>query len=247
MDKTLLALLLFAAGVACGLINVVAGGGSFLTLPLLIFLGLPAGVANGTNRVGIVLQNLAAVWGFRRHAIATEGFGWGAAAATALGSLAGAAWAVRISDASFQRILAVVMVAITVWTLLWSPRPGEARELSAWRRALVFAALFAAGVYGGFVQAGVGFLVLAVTSFAGLDLVRGNAVKVFLILASSTLSLAIFTWQGKVAWGWGMIMALGTVFGGLWGVRLTVTKGQRWVRMFLLAAVLAVALKLWFS
>ena len=247
MDNTLLVLLLFTSGVACGLINVVAGGGSFLTLPILIFLGLPAGVANGTNRVGIVLQNLAAVVSFRRHEIRTPEFGWGAAAVTSLGSLAGAAWAVEVSDAALQRILAILMVVVTVWTLASPPRAGERQVLAGWRRVVAFCGLFLAGVYGGFLQAGVGFLILAVTSFAGLDLVRGNAVKVFLILISSLLSLGVFAWQGRVAWGWGVVMALGTVLGGLLGVRLTVTKGQRWLRCMLFATVLAVALKLWLS
>ena len=100
------------------------------------------------------------------------------------------------------------------------------------------------GVYGGFVQAGVGFLVLAATSMAGLDLVRGNAVKVLSILAFTVVSLALFDSQGKVEWITGLVLAAGTFTGGLIGVRLTVLKGHGWIKRFVTAAIIILALKL---
>ncbi len=236
--------LLFAAGCVAGAVNVLAGGGSFLTLPVLIFLGLPPGVANGTNRVAIVLQNVAAVWGFRRHRI-DEPQAWGRAALPAtFGAVAGAWLALRTGDEVFQRLLALFMVAMSLASV-WTPRPRRTGgSLAGFWPAAGFVA---AGVYGGFVQAGVGFLFLAVTSRAGLDLVRGNAVKVISVLALTLLSLVVFAASGRVAWVPGLALAAGTVAGGLAGVRLTVLKGHRWVRRVVTASALLLAVKLWLS
>ena len=117
--------LLFLVGCVAGIVNVIAGGGSFLTLPILIFLGLPAGVANGTNRVGILIQNIGAVWSFDRQGVLDRrAVAWAAAPAT-LGAVLGTLAALKVSDVAFERILASLMVAISFWTL-WSR--GEKRE-----------------------------------------------------------------------------------------------------------------------
>lgn len=241
-------LLLFLAGLAAGTLNVIAGGGSFLTLPVLIFLGLPPSVANGTNRVGIFLQNVGAVWSFRRHGVFDRSaFLWAGVPATAGGAV-GAGLALAISDRAFQQLLALLMVAISLRSL-WSPleRSDRAQSLFATvPRGLVLAAgFFVAGVYGGFVQAGVGYLVLAVTTLAGLDLLRGNSVKVSAILCMTGLALAIFAWKGRVNWLLGFVLAAGTILGGILGARLTVLKGHRWVRGVVTATVLIFAIKLW--
>ncbi len=243
MPEPLGYILLFGAGLIAGALNVIAGGGSFLTLPILIFLGLPPTVANGTNRVGILLQNVGAVWGFRRHRVLdTRDWAWVLLPAVA-GSIAGTVLALRIGDAAFQRILASLMIVATLGTL-WSPRiGGEGRE--GLSRAPLALGFLLAGVYGGFVQAGVGFLILTVTSLAGLDLVRGNALKVFCILAFTAVSLGIFAWNGKVEWIPGLALAGGTILGGQLGVRWTVQKGHAWIRGVVTVAVLAMAVLLW--
>jgi len=243
-------LALFTAGLVAGVLNVVAGGGSFLTLPVLIFTGLPATVANGTNRIGILLQNVGAVWGFHRHR--KLDWRWTAATAgpAAVGALAGTWLALEISDDAFRRILAFLMVAVTLWTLLGKDRgPGEQTEAperpTGWRNVALMAGCFGVGVYGGFVQAGVGFFILAVLGMAGLDLVRGNALKVLIVLLFTVLSVAIFAWQGKVEWLPGLVLGAGTLVGGQIGVHLTVLKGHRWVRMVVTAAVTVFAILLW--
>lgn len=240
---------LFVTGLAAGALNVVAGGGSFLTLPILILMGLPAAAANGTNRVGIVLQNVGAVWGFRRHGLWDPAWAlWAAGPATA-GSILGTLAALWVDDKSFKQILATLMVAITLWTL-WDPMkpPVGAATRSARPSPLVMGAgFFVAGVYGGFVQAGVGFLLLAVTTYAGYDLVRGNALKVLCILIFTPITLAMFAWQGHVDWGLGLVLAAGNVVGGLFGVRLTVLKGHRWVRGVVTLSIIVLAVKLWIS
>ncbi len=243
-------LALFAAGLVAGALNVIAGGGSFLTLPVLIFAGLPATVANATNRVAILVQNVGAVWGFHRHR--KLDWRWTALTAgpAAGGALLGTWMALVISDEAFRKVLALLMVAVTLWTLLVRDRgPKETVDRVprpvGWRAAALAAGCFGVGIYGGFVQAGVGFFLLAVLGLAGLDLVRGNALKVLIILLFTTLSLGLFAWQGKVEWVPGLVLAAGTSIGGQVGVHLTVLKGHRWVRAVVTVAVVVFAVLLW--
>jgi len=252
VDDWIVWLLLLASGVVAGALNVVAGGGSFLTLPILIFSGLPPGVANGTNRVGILLQNMAGVWGFRRYGLIERHWVLAAAVPTTLGGVLGTLIALRVEDEAFKRILAFLMISVTLWTL-WDPiRParkspdgGPARSPA--HTAFLAAGFFAAGVYTGFVQAGVGFFLLAMTTLAGYDLVKGNAMKVFCVLIATPLSLALFAANDQVAWIPGLWLGAGNFLGGLLGVHLTVLKGHRWVRGVVTATVIAMAVKLWFS
>jgi uncharacterized membrane protein YfcA len=239
-------LLLVAAGFVASVVNTVAGGGSFLTLPLLIFLGLPAAEANGTNRLGVVFQNLAAVWGFNRARAMPWRTALQAALPATVASVLGAWLALHLGDREFRRILAIVMMAITLWTLaepLVSRRADDAPRPS--RPALALLLFVLAGLYGGFVQAGVGFLLLAATTFAGLDLLRGNAVKVLVVLLVTAAALALFAWDGKVRWIEGGALALGSVAGSLVGVRLAVLKGERWLRWAVTAAIAVFAVLLW--
>lgn len=244
--------LLFGVGVVAGILNVLAGGGSLLTLPAMIFLGLPPTVANGTNRVAILVQNVAAVWGFQRHRLIDRGWIPMAAIPAVAGAALGAWLAVLIDDTSFRRILAALMVLIALWTV-WDPlgRRGGLREslaggLSAGRRVALIAGFFLAGVYGGFIQAGVGFVLLGVIAFAGLDLVRGNALKVLLVLAYTPISLAIFAAGGLVDWPIGVALALGNLVGALIGVRLAVLKGHAWIRNVVTVTVVVFAIRLLF-
>jgi hypothetical protein len=241
---------LFGVGLVAGTLNVIAGGGSFLTLPFLIFLGLPPTVANGTNRIAILVQNVGAVWGFHRHRLVEWRMLPAAAVPALLGALGGTWAGITIGDRAFQRVLAALMVAVAIW-MLWNPlrrraEEGEAAE-PALGRPVIVAGFFVVGVYGGFVQAGVGFLILAVTTLAGLDLVRGNALKVLLVLTYIPVTLLLFGLSGKVAWGMGLALAAGNLLGGLAGVRLTVLKGHLWVKRIVTAAIVAFAIKLWLA
>ncbi|MGD8896265.1 MAG: sulfite exporter TauE/SafE family protein [Acidobacteriota bacterium] len=239
-------LALALAGFVASALNVIAGGGSFLTVPLLIFFGLPATEANATNRLGVLVQNIGGVWGFHRHRV----LDWRWALRASLPALAGAVlgtWlALQVGDREFRRILATLMIGVTLWTLL--DRGGRlAGALGRLRhKDVVLGAGFAlAGVYAGFIQAGVGFFILALVTVGGLDLVRGNAVKVFVILLTTALSLGLFAWEGKVEWVPAIALAAGSLGGSLLGVRLTVLKGHAWVRGVVTATIVLFAIKLW--
>jgi uncharacterized membrane protein YfcA len=239
--------LLFLVGGVSGVLNVLAGGGSFLTLPLLIFLGLPPSVANATNRVGVLTQNIAGVWGFHRHDVLEWRWAFGTIAPALVGAALGTWAALRISDEAFTRVLALLMVVVTLWTLLHRGAPPGSRAMVPPSRWWVVLGFFGVGVYGGFVQAGVGFFVLALTTAAGLDLVRGNAVKLLCILLLTALSLALFAWNGRVDWPLGLALGAGNASGAWLGVHIAISRGHRWLRTFVTIAVVVFAIKLWFS
>ncbi|HXG56453.1 MAG TPA: sulfite exporter TauE/SafE family protein [Vicinamibacterales bacterium] len=239
---------LFAVGFVAAVINVIAAGGSFLTLPLLIFLGLPPGIANATNRVGVLAQNVSAVVGFHRHNVLP--LRW--SLAVSVPALAGAAigvWAaLHVPDVLFQRVLSVVMLAMTLVTFLSRRgQPDTVGEPHSASHPLVVLGFFLVGLYGGFIQAGVGFIALAVTTLAGLDLVRGNAVKVFAVMLLTLLSVVVFAVTGRVDWPAGVALGLGNLLGGFVRVKLAVMKGQQWLEAVVTVTVVVFAVLLWVS
>ncbi len=238
-------LLLFVTGAVAGTLNVVAGGGSFLTLPLMIFLGIPPGVANGTNRVALLFQNVGAVWGFRRHRVLDARLALRLAGPAIVGAALGSWMALQVSDLAFRRLLAVLMLSMTLWTLL-RPSPGEvaAHDENRPIGMPLLALFFLIGVYGGLIQAGVGFLLLAGTTAAGLDLVRGNAVKVTLVLMWTVVTILVFASGGAINWLAGTVLGAGNLVGGQLGVHLTVLKGHVWIRWFVSATIVLFALRL---
>ena len=240
-------LLLFVVGLVAGILNVIAGGGSFLTLPALLFLGLPAADANGTNRVGVFAQNLTGVVGFHRSKAMDWRWGLAVSVPALAGSALGAWWALQMTDLGFRRLLSIAMLAMTLWTLRRGrPPDADAPVSSPWHPGTVVA-FFLIGVYGGLIQAGVGFAVLAATSAAGMNLVRGNAVKLLTVLLLTVLSLAIFASGGVVQWGPGLALAAGNIVGALVGVRLAVRQGHTWIQRVVTATVVIFAVLLWFD
>lgn len=235
-------------GVVSGVINALAAGGSFLTLPLLIFLGLPATLANGTNRVGVLLQTVAGVWTFNRHDL----IDWRWNAQAAVPSLAGAAlgvWAaLHTPEVALRRVLSTAIILLTLMALVGNTRrPREATAIRQPTHPLLAGALFVTGFYGGFLQAGVGFLLLSITTLSGLDLVRGNAVKALTVLLVTLLSLVAFAGAGHVHWPSGLALGVGNLAGGAIGARLAVAKGHQWLERAVAVAAITVAILLWIA
>jgi len=239
--------LLITSGLAAGFINAVSGGGAMLTVPALIFIGLPPGVANGTNRVAVAIQNVAALAAYQRLGIANHRLALSLALPATLGSLIGAFISIRLDDAQFRTILGIVMLLL-IGPVLLEPqlnaraatRPQSPRE--GWLLSFVF---FALGIYGGLLQIGVGiFILVALSAFGGLDLVLANSIKVTIVLCLTTLALLVFIVDGKVAWGVGLLLAVsnavGAWLGAYWGVR----KGAYWIRVVLIVTTVAMSLQL---
>ncbi|HPG41782.1 MAG TPA: sulfite exporter TauE/SafE family protein [bacterium] len=237
-------ILLFAAGLAAGFINVMAGGGSSITLPLLIFMGLDSSLANGTNRLAVFIQNITAVIAFRREKYSDFKTGLKLAAFTLPGAIIGAIVAVRIENDLFQKILGVVMIGIMITILLpkKSVAAGEKAHPNPW---LVALAMLGTGFYGGFLQIGVGFIMMAILqNMLKLDLIRVNMHKVFIVFFFTLPALLIFIFTGNVNWFYGLALAGGNALGAWWGVKIAVKKGEKVIRIVLTIAIFIMAAKL---
>ena len=230
-----------------GVVNTAAGGGSLITVPTLIFLGLPSAVANGTNRVAIEVESIVAILGFRSKGLSDFKLSFQFAAPALVGAIVGARIAVDISDILYRRILAGVMIVVLVLILLRPTRHlGESKRLPVRpRRLIALAAFFFAGVYGGFIQAGVGFILIAtLVALTGMDLVKVNSHKVFIVAIYTFFALGVFVLEGKVDWFAGAVLAVGNGTGGWIGSRIQVDKGEQWIRVILVISVLAMAVRL---
>lgn len=220
-----------------------------LTLPVLIFLGLPPTVANGTNRVAIVMQNIVAAGSFHRHGLIQWSWLQTAALPASLGALIGAWIGTRMGDDTFQTVLALAMLAVALWTILNSRKEvGDGDRIDPalfpGGRVGLFGAFMVAGIYGGLVQVGTGFIVLAAATGAGLSLVRGNALKVLVALVFNLPAIAIYWANGMVDWRMGAALGVGNMAGALLGVKLNVLKGQTWIRRVVTVVVVILALRL---
>jgi len=238
--------LLFAVGSIAGFINVNAGGGSTLTLPTLIFLGLDSALANGTNRIGILLQNLFAVTSFRKYNVHQFKESLKFSSITLPGAVIGALVSVRINDEWFQRILAIVMLGIVISLFLPQMKKNYQDVTSiAKNRWLIYVVLFFIGFYGGFIQVGVGFLFMAALyHILQISLIYVNMHKVFIIMIYTVPSLFIFTLTGNVNWGFGLSLAFGNALGGWWGAKASVKGGEKLIRYVLALAIALMAVKL---
>jgi len=243
------AVALFVVGALTGALNVLAGGGSLLTLPLLIFFGLPATVANGTNRVGILFQSITAIGGFRRQKMLPVGLALLCTVPAVIGSYLGARLAVDIDEALFQRLLAFIMLGVLAFMLLDPMKKHRVDDVhfTPWRTAILLVSFFFIGIYGGFVQAGVGFLIISGLLAQGLDLVRINAVKVFVTLVFTVVALGVFVSHGQVNWPLGLALAAGNGAGGWLGTHMAIKKGHDWIKKVVALVVFLFALKLLFG
>lgn len=235
-DPLLLGLLCLAGFVA-GAINTVAGGGSNLTLPVLMMLGLPAEIANGTNRVGVALQCVVGLSGFDRHRALDRPAIAPILIPTVLGGILGALVAALLPGLYLKpmllgTILAMSAVILVKPSTIAPPAGSPVRAPSESRRAWL--ALFGAGIYGGFVQAGVGFILLAALA-GGLryDLLRANALKTVCALAFTLVALAIFIAFDQVWWTPGLVLAAGSMLGAHLAVKVAVKVPQTYLKWFL--------------
>ncbi|GIK21100.1 MAG: UPF0721 transmembrane protein [Ignavibacteriota bacterium] len=237
-------LILFFVGAIAAFINVNAGGGSSLTLPVLIFLGLDPSVANGTNRVAILFQNASAVYAFKKEKFYELKNSLILSALTLPGAIIGAVTAVSISDELFEKILGVIMIFIIITMILPKKKTEKTKSdfTIDWK---IVTAMIVIGFYGAFLQVGVGFLLMA--SFQYLmkfDLIRVNMHKVFVVFVFTLPALLVFILTDNINWFYGVTLSAGNAFGGWWGAKLSVKKGEKLIKFVLIIAILIMALKL---
>lgn len=236
----------FLLGAVVSLINSIAGGGSTLSLPIMIFLGMPATVANGTNRIGLIIGNISSVANLAKHGYLNKKIFFQLLIPTLVGATIGICFLVRIGDRAFQAILAVVICLVVVMSnlrkdILGKP-PATPPEKLTWKGAIGFALV---SIYGCIVQVGVGFVqIFSLTRYTGLDPIHVNALKnalttVFLVFSTVALGIA-----GKIDWPIAIIMALGAWCGGYFGSFLQRKKGNTFIRHFISATSVAMAIYL---
>jgi uncharacterized membrane protein YfcA len=241
MDDVTTWMLLALGGLVAGVINTLAGGGSLITVPLLVFLGLPATTANGTNRIGVLFQNGVSTWRFRREGLDGLRGAKPVLVPVLLGSLIGASIASQMSAEAFRQVFGVAMIAL-LYPMLRGSRPRPSDEPVAPRsrplNALIF---FGIGLYGGALQAGVGLFLIAALARSGLDLVRASAIKVIIIGALTLAAVPVFIAQGQVDWHFASALVFGFALGGEIGARAAVKGGERLIRPVLVLAVVAMS------
>jgi uncharacterized membrane protein YfcA len=233
MDQSALLLAVVpVAGFVAGFVNTLAGSGSLLTLPLLILLGLPANVANGTNRVGVLMQNVVAVATFLVPSL--------------LGGIVGALLAVDLDEALLRRTIGVLMVVLLIVMLLkperWIADHATRREPRLYVEVPVF---FVIGVYGGFIQISVGlFLLAGLVLGAGYNVVGANAVKNLIAFVFTGAALVVFVLNDQVSWTLGLLLAAGQGLGAWVAARTAIRRGAVFVRytVIVIVALSAIAL-----
>jgi uncharacterized membrane protein YfcA len=236
--------ILFAVGATAAFINVNAGGGSTLTLPALIFLGLNPTMANGTNRLGILVQNVSAVYSFKQEKFYELKNSLILSALTLPGAIIGALLAVKLDDKVFQNILAIVMILIVISMLIPKKKTNQDNNdvKLDWKTII---SLLSVGFYGGFIQVGVGFLLMATfQNLMKLNLIRVNMHKVFVVFIYTIPAFLIFIFTNNVDWFYGLILSAGTAFGAWWGVKLSIKKGEKLIKVVLIIAILIMSFKL---
>lgn len=239
--------LLLLVGLVAGFINAVAGGGSLLTLPVFIFLGFEQNVANATNRVAVFFQSLASAQGFRSKGVSAFGYSMILGLWASAGAVIGTLLAVNFTGEAFDTVLAIVMLAVSV-IIIFNPFKGKkevAERMAKKYKLIAGITFFFIGIYGGFLQAGTGFLVIAaLTLINRFSLVKSNAIKVLVNFVFTIVALSIFALKGLIRWEYGLVLATSQSAGGWLGSRWSVAKGDVWIKRVMLVMIILMALKL---
>ena len=229
------AVLLFVGGGAAGIVNAMAGGGSSLTVPLLVLAGVPGNFANGTNRVGIFVSNGTTIWSFHRQGVKAYRESLPFLLPVIVGSLIGSIAISQVTDRAFETIFGILMLPI-IFLSLREPKAVHGRPSLS--RTATFILFLFIGIYAGAIQMGVGLVLLAFLTRSGLPLMKANFVKVVITLAVTMTALPVFIAQGKVRWLPALILTVGLSAGGWLGARIAVKGGERIIRIFMVIAAI---------
>ncbi len=232
--------LLLGGGFLAGIINTMAGGGSLLTVPLLVFADVPGNAANGSNRVGVLAGSMSATDTFRRRGVA----GWAGIGRilvpTVVGALVGSVLVSQLTDDDFERVFGLVMIPILALSLI-RPDPVKLQDRPQWSWWVTTLVFFAVGIYGGSIQAGIGLILIVALTRAGIDIVTTNHIKVIVTFVYTVFALPVFIINGDIYWLPATVLAAGLAAGSVVGARITVAGGERVVRPVLVVAVVAMS------
>ena len=242
-------LLLLLVGIVSGFLNVMAGGGSMLTMPLMIFMGIPGHIANGTNRIGILIQNITAVFAFFKKGFANFKLSLSLSAFAIPGAAIGAYVASQIQGQDFNRLLVVLMIIVMVMMATGNSKNPDKKteDVSKARFWFGHGLMFLAGFWGGLIQIGVGFIIMPILHrVLGMDLITTNSHKVFIILMFTIAALFVFNSQLELLWSAGIALAIGNSIGGWAATNFQISKGTHTIKWVLNLVLVAFIIKLLF-
>ncbi|MBN6739335.1 sulfite exporter TauE/SafE family protein [Acidithiobacillus sp. MC6.1] len=237
---------LFAAGTGAGFINVLASGGSMLTLPILIFSGLDPVAANATNRIGILMENVTATYAFHHRGLVKIGKGSKLALWAIPGAVLGAITSVHISNLWFQRVLVIILI-LSIVTIFLPRRVSKGERPDGHASPWLYPAMMGLGFYGGFIQLGAGFLLItALHHLLTSRLAQINAYKTLIISLYTLPAILVYGWMGQIRWERALAITMGGMVGAWLASRLALgRRGELLVKMVLAIMVLLMAAKLW--
>jgi|AntRauTorcE11898_2_1112593.scaffolds.fasta_scaffold00550_13 uncharacterized membrane protein YfcA len=241
------AVVLVVAGLMVGFINTLAGGATIISLSVLMFMGLPLNVANGTHRIAAAFQTLTSVSTFRAKKVLHWKKGIVLGLPVIAGSIVGARIAVEVDEEAFEKIVAGIMLLMLALIVYKPQRWVEGRQelidkRISWKQGLIF---FALGLYGGFIYVGIGyFLLAAIVLSAGYDVVRANAIKVLIVLMYVPFTIGVFFWGDMINLQYGLVLAVGQVAGAYIGARSAVVRGAGFVRWVMIVFIVISVLHL---
>ncbi len=241
-------IILLFCGIIAGFINTVAGGGSLLTLPILIFMGLPSNIANGTNRIAIFMQNIFSISGYKSRGISDFKYSSWLSVSALIGSIIGAKIAININEDMFNKILSIVII-IVVLTIIYNKKPFyiNSENISIEKKIISVIIFFFIGIYGGFIHAGVGFLILSILSnYNGIQLSKANSIKVFVVFVYTFFALIVFIMENKINWILGINLGIGNSIGGWIASRWSYNKSDKIIKIFIIISSAIMAIKLWY-
>lgn len=248
MDTWYEYLLIIIVGFGAAFLNTIGGGGSLFSVPILTFMGIPITIANATSRVALLFQNVFAVGGFKSKGVELPWpYSLYLGLASLGGGLIGSLVASQVPDAIFTKVFVIVMI-LAVILIIYDPFKSKGQERLDFRSKVIGTiCFFFLGIYGGFIQAGIGFLVIAVLALVNnLTLVKSNYVKVFAAIVYTGVSVIVFAFQGKILWVTGLVLAIGHALGGWYASRWSVTAGEVWIKRVMIISIIGMAIKLWF-
>jgi len=239
-------ILVIIVGFFVGFINTLAGGGSILSLPLLIFLGLPANVANGTNRIGVLFQSITAAGSFNKFKVVSFKQSVLFAIPSVIGAIIGAFFAVNIDKSMLEKAIGVILVFM-FFVILYKPEKWlyGIENLKSTPSILQIIIFFFIGIYGGFIQLGVGyFYIAALVLSAGINIIKANAIKVFIIGLFTLTAIPIFIFNNQVNFELGFLLAIGNIIGAYFATKASIKWGAKFVQLILLITIIISAIKL---
>jgi uncharacterized membrane protein YfcA len=245
------ALVVFGAGLAAGLVNSVAGGGTLLSFPTLVWVGRDPIVANVTNAVALWPGSLASMIGFRRELRGGERLLVLLAMPSVLGALAGAALLLRTPSHTFAAIVPWLVLGATLVFAAQGPlmrglrhRPHDGRPSTAWMAGAMLFQFFVA-LYGGYFGAGIGIIMLAALGLLGVgDILRMNGLKNAFAFCINAVAALYFALQGTVSWADALVLGAGAILGGYGGAGVARRVGRGAVRRAVIVIGLVMAASL---